>query len=112
MKHVILLALALAGCGRNDSGPAAAAAPKTVSVTVTWTANGNDSYYVYYRPAGSLLSSKVNAGKAALATISGFKRNTDYYFAMTAYNSGGESKKTAEQKYHTGLRAAQSLTMP
>jgi chitinase len=73
-----------------------------VTVTLRWGAStGATGYRVYYRADSSTLplsgtgavqgSSPINVGNQTTATISGLDPAHSYYFAVTAYNSAGES---------------------
>jgi len=73
-----------------------------VTVTLRWGASsGATGYRVYYRADSSALplsgtgadqgSSPINVGNQTTATISGLDPAHSYYFAVSAYNSAGES---------------------
>jgi len=73
-----------------------------VTVTLRWGASsGATGYRVYYRADSSTLplsgtgadqgSSPINVGNRTTATISGLDPAHSYYFAVSAYNSAGES---------------------
>ncbi len=73
-----------------------------VTVTLRWGAStGATGYRVYYRADSSTLplsgtgadqgSSPINVGNQTSATISGLDPAHSYYFAVSAYNSAGES---------------------
>lgn len=73
-----------------------------VTVTLRWGASaGSTGYRVYYRADSATRpfsgtgaaqgASPINVGNQTTATISGLDPGHSYYFAVTAYNSAGES---------------------
>lgn len=87
-----------------------------VTVTLNWGASaGSTGYRVYYRADSATLpfsgtgaaqgASPINVGNQTTATISGLDPAHSYYFAVTAYNSAGESS-------YSNLVSVPELTEP
>ncbi len=87
-----------------------------VTVTLNWGASaGSTGYRVYYRADSATLpfggtgaaqgASPINVGSQTTATISGLDPAHSYYFAVTAYNSAGESA-------YSNLVSIPELTVP
>ncbi|MEA5115933.1 MAG: Ig-like domain-containing protein [Geobacteraceae bacterium] len=87
-----------------------------VTVTLNWGASaGSTGYRVYYRADSATLpfsgtgatqgASPISVGSQTTATISGLDPAHSYYFAVTAYNSAGESS-------YSNLVSVPELTEP
>jgi hypothetical protein len=91
----VYLALSLAGCGSDDGESGGIGASKTLS----WTAVPDPSvegYKLYWGTVSHVYESNVDVGPSATHTLSGLRPNTQYFFAVSAYNSGGESALSPE----------------
>lgn len=91
------LYLALAACGgsSNDAGTGTAGASKTLS----WTAVPDSSvlgYKVYWGTESHHYDSNADAGPNPNYTVNGLRAGETYFFAVSAYNAGGESALSAE----------------
>jgi hypothetical protein len=84
------------------------------SVTLAWDPNpeGNlAGYKVYYGTASGSYSIKVDVGNWTSLTISNLEAGRTYYFAATAYDTGGEeSGKSNELRYDTPGPDSRSLS--
>jgi hypothetical protein len=90
----IYLVLFLVGCGSDDESTGIGA-----SKTLSWTAVPDasvDGYKLYWGTASHQYESNVDVGPNVSYTLDGLRPNTTYYFAVSAYNSGGESGLSAE----------------
>lgn len=94
-----------------------------VTVTLRWGAStGATGYRVYYRADSSTLplsgtgadqgSSPINVGNQTTATISGLDPAHSYYFAVSAYNSAGESPLSNRVSIPELQSPATSITYP
>lgn len=84
--------LVLAACGSDD-------APAGASKTLSWTAVPEPSvlgYKLYYGTTSGQYDSHVDVGPEVSYTLNGLASGTTYYFAVSAYNSGGESALSSE----------------
>jgi fibronectin type III domain protein len=84
--------LALVSCGSDD-------APAGASKTLSWTAVPEPSvvgYKLYYGTSSGQYDSQVDVGPDVSYTVNGLTPGTTYYFAVSAYNSGGESALSSE----------------
>jgi hypothetical protein len=87
--------LALSGCGSDDSGRTETGASKALS----WTAVPDSSvlgYKLYWGTMSHQYESVVDVGFNPSYTLSGLRPGTTYFFAVSAYNSGGESALSGE----------------
>ncbi|KRF43710.1 endo-alpha-N-acetylgalactosaminidase family protein [Paenibacillus sp. Soil787] len=67
-------------------------------LTLNWTqSTGATGYKVKYGTASGLYTSSVDAGNVSSTTIEGLQNGVTYYFAISAYNSGGESGNSDER---------------
>jgi hypothetical protein len=90
----VYLALSLAGCGSDDESAGIGA-----SKSLSWTAVPDPSvegYKLYWGTTSHVYESNVDVGPNVSHTLSGLRPNTEYFFAVSAYNSGGESALSAE----------------
>jgi hypothetical protein len=86
--------LGLAACGSDDStSGAGAGATKTLSWAVEPSATG---YKLYWGTTSQRYDSNVDVGPNVSYTLTDLKAGTNYYFAVSAYNAGGESGLSAE----------------
>ena len=84
--------LSLAACGSDDEGPGA-------SKTLSWTAVPEPSvlgYKLYWGTMSHAYDSNVDVGQNVSYTLSGLQPGMTYFFAVSAYSSGGESALSAE----------------
>ena len=87
--HIILfgvLSAGLTGCGSDDDGGA--------EKTLSWTAVPESTvlgYKVYWGTSSQHYESQADAGPNSTYTVTGLQPGTTYYFAVSAYNGGGES---------------------
>ncbi|MBI5149483.1 MAG: fibronectin type III domain-containing protein [Candidatus Omnitrophica bacterium] len=67
-------------------------------VTLSWAAaTGATGYKIYYGTApGVYGGTPTDAGNVTTKAVTGLTNGTTYYFAVTAYNAGGESVKSNE----------------
>jgi hypothetical protein len=72
--------------------------PATSTATLTWNAvTGTVSgYKVYVGEAPRLYTRTINVGTARTSTVNSLTVGRMYYFAVTAYNSAGESPPSNE----------------
>ena len=90
--------LGLAACGSEDemlTEGGATGATKTLS----WTAVPEPSvlgYKLYWGTSSHEYDSHVDVGPQASYTLNGLRSGVTYYFAVSAYNVGGESALSAE----------------
>ncbi|MFB3924900.1 MAG: malectin domain-containing carbohydrate-binding protein [Syntrophales bacterium] len=75
----------------------------SADVTLAWDANSESDlagYKVYYGTSSRNYSSRIDVGNWTGCTISGLSAGSTYYFAATAYDTGGlESEYCAEVSY-------------
>ena len=87
--------LVLGGCGSDDGASTGTGASKTLS----WTAVPDSSvagYKLYYGTTSGHYESKVDVGPIPSYTLSNLQAGTTYFFAVSAYNEGGESALSTE----------------
>lgn len=73
--------------------------PTTSSATLRWnaiTSSAVSGYKVYVGEAPRQYSRTINVGAVTSSTVSSLTVGKTYYFAVTAYNSAGESPPSAE----------------
>ena len=88
---VLGFCLGLPACGSNDKPGA--------SKTVSWTAVPDSSvlgYKLYWGTVSHQYDSTVDVGSTVSYTVSGLRQGTTYFFAVSAYNAGGEGALSAE----------------
>jgi hypothetical protein len=91
LRFVLGFYLALAACGSDDDGGA--------SKTLSWTAAPESSvlgYKLYWGTNSRQYDSHVDVGPEVSYTLTGLRPGTTYFFAVSAYNSGGESALSSE----------------
>ncbi|HWF59480.1 MAG TPA: fibronectin type III domain-containing protein [Nitrospira sp.] len=79
--------------------PPSSSPPVTSTATLTWNAVTSTSvsgYKVYVGEAPHLYSRTVTVGKVTSSTVNSLTVGRMYYFAVTAYNSAGESTPSNE----------------
>ena len=79
--------------------PTSTTTTPTKSATLTWnavTSTAVSGYKVYVGEAPHLYTRTINVGTATSSTISSLTVGKMYYFAITAYNSAGESPPSTE----------------
>lgn len=76
------------------------------SATLVWDASQGevDGYYLYYGTSPGDYPNKLNVGNVTQYGLDGLplSDNVLYYFALTAYNSAGESSFSDPAPYRTG----------
>ena len=75
------------------------APPSAGTVTLAWNAVTDPSlggYKVYVGTQSGVYEKSISVGKLTGYTVDGLTTRTTYYFAVTAYNSGGESPTSNE----------------
>ena len=83
--------LGLTACGSDDDAGA--------SKTLSWTAVADSSvlgYKVYWGTESGQYEANADAGPNPTYTVKGLIPGQTYFFAVSAYNSGGESALSAE----------------
>ncbi len=109
--QIVPLALLLISCGGGGGGSAGPSdpppdPPKGISatagnqqVTVSWNSvTESTSYKVYYATSSGVSKSSAMAGSASGTSYAhtGRTNGTEYFYVVTANNSGGESIESAE----------------
>jgi hypothetical protein len=89
--------LGLASCG-SDEGMSAPSRASGASKTVSWSAVPEPvlGYKLYWGTRSHEYDSHVDVGPDVSYTVSGLQSGNIYYFAVSAYNGGGESTLSAE----------------
>ena len=91
----VLMGGAFTGCGGgsdHESNVTTTVGATAATATLGWDpiADPNvQGYKVYYGIQSRSYSKSVDAGRSTAQTIANLDRGTTYYFAVTAYNSGG-----------------------
>lgn len=82
-------------CGSGGDAPnVPELIPTGVMATLSWDPVSDPSvrgYRLYYGLLPHAYDSSVDAGPATTYTVANLQADTTYYFAVTAYNSAGES---------------------
>ncbi|SDO22637.1 Fibronectin type III domain-containing protein [Paenibacillus sp. yr247] len=66
-------------------------------LTLNWSStSGATGYKVKYGTASGVYTSTVDVGNVSSTTIEGLQNGTTYYFAISAYNSAGQSRNSNE----------------
>jgi hypothetical protein len=89
----IVLVAGIVGCGSSDD------AADTGTKTLSWTAVPDPSvlgYKAYWGTSTRHYESNADAGANTSYTVTGLRHGATYFFAVSAYNSGGESGLSAE----------------
>ena len=92
---VLGVCLALPGCGSDDNPSTGTGASKTLS----WTAVPDPSvvgYKLYWGTMSHQYESNADVGPTPSYTVTGLQAGKVYFFAVSAYNEGGESALSAE----------------
>ena len=87
----IFLVAGTTGCGSDEDMGG--------SKTLSWTAVPDPSvlgYKAYWGTSSRNYESNIDVGANTSHTITGLRHGTTYFFAVSAYNSGGESGPSAE----------------
>ncbi|MCZ8510949.1 cadherin-like beta sandwich domain-containing protein [Paenibacillus filicis] len=72
--------------------------PGNGKLTLNWTqASGATGYKVKYGTALGVYTSSIDVGNVTGKTIEGLQNEVTYFFAVSAYNSGGESGNSDER---------------
>ena len=74
------------------------------SVSLAWDASPGPNvagYRVYYGTSSGSLSQNLDAGPVTIATVPNLSNATTYFFAVTAYNTAGESQRSNVVSYTT-----------
>jgi Fibronectin type III domain len=89
----IFFAAILGGCG-SDGAAGGDMAPEGATKTVSWTAVPDPSvlgYKIYWGTMSHQYESRADVGPNTSYAVSGLRHGTTYFFAVSAYNTGGES---------------------
>ncbi|MDF0665600.1 MAG: fibronectin type III domain-containing protein [Nitrospira sp.] len=81
------------------SSPPSSPPPATSTATLTWntsTGTSVNGYKVYVGEAPHRYTRTINVGNATTSTVNSLTVGRMYYFAVTAYNSAGESAPSNE----------------
>jgi hypothetical protein len=72
------------------------------SVALAWDPDTNAAgYYLYYGTASRSYAQRIAVGNATTATVPNLSAGQTYFFAVTAYNTTGESTPSNEVTYTT-----------
>lgn len=95
---LLLFGASLAACGGGAEGSSpeimTATGPTGATATLAWDPVNDPSiqgYNVYYGTSSRQYQTYANAGLTTTYTVADLQPGTTYYFAVTAYNSAGES---------------------
>ena len=69
-------------------------APEGATKTVSWTAVPDPSvlgYKIFWGTSSHQYESRADVGPNTSYAVSGLRHGTTYFFAVSAYNTGGES---------------------
>jgi hypothetical protein len=92
--------LGVLGCGgEGGSGDAPIVAPPGATATLSWDAMPGSTvlgYKIYWGTSSHKYQASTDVGQNTSHTFSNLQHNTEYFFAVTAYNSGGESSFSTE----------------
>lgn len=83
----------------TTSSPPSSPSPATSTVTLTWnavTGTTISGYKVYVGEAPRLYTRTITVGNTTSSTVNSLTLGRMYYFAVTAYNSAGESAPSNE----------------
>ena len=89
LLQIIVIGTGIAGipgCGSDDDSGA--------NKTLSWTAVPGSTvsgYKVYWGTSSQHYEAQADAGPNVTYTVTGLQPGTTYYFAVSAYNAGGES---------------------
>lgn len=75
------------------------APPSAATVTLAWNSVSDpslDGYKVYVGTQSGVYEKSIFVGNLTAYTVAGLTTRTTYYFAVTAYNGGGESPPSNE----------------
>lgn len=90
----IVLVAGITGCGSGGDTPAGDLQSEGVTRTVSWMAVPDPSvlgYKLYWGSSSHHYESHADVGPNVSYTVSGLRHGTTYFFAVSAYSSGGES---------------------
>ena len=93
----IFLVTGTAGCGSGDDAPSGDTAGG--SKNLSWTAVSDPSvlgYKVYWGTSSNTYESQVDVGANTSYIITGLRRGTTHFFAVSAYSGDGEGLPSAE----------------
>ncbi len=95
---LLLFGASFAACGGGAEGSSpeimTATGPTGATATLAWDPVNDPSvqgYNVYYGTSSRQYQTFANVGLATTYTVADLQPGTTYYFAVTAYNSAGES---------------------
>lgn len=96
---VAILLCSVAGCGgpggTSDNGTGA---PPGATATLVWDAvsDGSAGYRVYWGTSSQRYEYRADVGLSTSHTVTDLQHGVTYFFAVTAYNMGGESPFSSE----------------
>lgn len=88
------------GCRAGGDSSSVDLMDSGASATLTWNdAPSAQGYRIHYGVTPGNYDAIINVGPNNSYVISGLHRQTTYYFAVTAYNGGGESGYSNEVSF-------------
>src|SRR5688572_15165517 len=85
------------------------------TVTLAWDANSETNlagYKLYYGTASRVYTSVLNVGNVTSASVSNLVANTNYHFAVTAYNDLGVESDFSSEAVLDNMKPLVTITSP